>query len=212
MMLTMAYLLLIAALMGLAAHLGERLCVELGWPRRSAWLVALVASMVLPAFALLYGATPSTATPVLSLPPLLDQIPAIGRGSAITATETAAATAFNWPDWRAFDSTLAALWILSSGALLLLYLLAAWRVRGITRRAQSFAIGNRTVLVSDRLGPAVLGFFKARIVLPRWLAEQDSGLRSQVLNHEGEHIAAHDQLALLAGLLLVAVMPWNIAL
>jgi hypothetical protein len=46
---TMTYLLLIAALLGVAAHIGERICMALSWPRRTVWLGALVASVALPA-------------------------------------------------------------------------------------------------------------------------------------------------------------------
>jgi TonB family protein len=58
----------------------------------------------------------------------------------------------------------------------------------------------------------VLGFLKPRIVLPHWLAERDASFRALVIRHEREHIAARDQLSLLAALLLVATMPWNLAL
>jgi TonB family protein len=212
MIMTMAYLLLIATLLGLAAHIGERMCAELGWPRRSAWLVALVATVALPGFSLFDGATPSAATPILSLPLLLDEIPAIEGDNGTVLAASAGASSFSWPDWQALDSTVAVVWIASSGALLLLYLVAALRLRVFMGRARTLTIDGQRVLLSDRLGPAILGFFKPRIVLPRWLGKQDTALRTQVLNHEREHIAARDQLVLLAALLLVAVMPWNVAL
>lgn len=212
MMLTMAYLLLIASLIGLAAHFGERICAELGWTRRGPWLAALAASIALPAFALFYNAPSATSTPILSLPLLLDAPPVIDGGVGTAAGGQAAGSSFNWPDWRAFDAGLAMLWIASSAVLLLVYSLAGLRLNRITAKAPRLAVADDTVLLSDRLGPAVLGFFRPRIVLPRWLAEEDSGLRAQVLNHERQHIAARDQLALLAALLLVAVMPWNVAL
>jgi len=209
---TMAYLLLIASLMGLAAYLGERICAELNWPRRSAWLAALVVSLALPAVAYLYGEASTAAIPFVSLPPLVAQLPAINGGVEIPAAGPAGTSALHWPDWQAFDAVLTGLWVASSVLLLLVFLLAAWRLGRITRAAQAFTIGGNSVLLSDRLGPAVLGFFRPHIVLPRWLATEDSSLRSQVLNHEREHIAARDQLTLLAALLIVAVMPWNIAL
>ena len=62
------------------------------------------------------------------------------------------------------------------------------------------------------VGPAVFGIVKPCIVLPRWLAEQESNLRSLVLQHEREHLAARDHLLLIASLAIVASMPWNLAL
>jgi TonB family protein len=211
MILTMAYILVIAALLGFAAHVGERLGAELGWARRGPWLVALVASLALPAFAIFSVASPSAATSVLSLPPIFDQ-PTPSVGVPASATAQPSGPSFNWPDWQAFDTGFAALWIASSAALLLLGVTAIWRVHRITQDARTLAIGDREVLVSDRLGPAVFGFLRPRIVLPRWLAEEASTLRARVLDHEVEHIAARDQISLLAALLIVAAMPWNLAL
>jgi TonB family protein len=74
------------------------------------------------------------------------------------------------------------------------------------------SIGDQEILLSDSLGPAVLGFLAPRIILPRWLAEKETALRSLVLSHEREHIVAKDHVTLFAALLLVALMPWNIAL
>lgn len=209
---SMAYLFLVATLLGLAAHIAERMCAELGWPRRSAWLVAIVAALALPGFGFLRGAAPSVATPILSLPLLIDQIPAIDGREGTAVTANAGAPPFSWPDWQLLDSTIAVAWITASGALLLLYLLAALRLRAFMGRAQTLTVEGQSILLSEDLGPAVVGFFKPRIILSRWLAEQDTAVRSQVLNHEREHIAARDQLVLLAALVLVAAMPWNVAL
>jgi TonB family protein len=215
MILTMAYLLLIASLLGLGAHFGERICTILELPRRTVWLAALASSLVLPALMFLADAAPTTAaTPVLSLPPVWDQIPVIRsevQSMAAGGPDTPSAS-FNWPEWRVFEAGLIMLWTASSVAVLLLYSLAGLRMRGIMREAEFATIDGQAVLLSERLGPAVVGFFKPRIVVPRWLAQNDSVLRSQVLLHEREHLAAHDQLSLLAALLLIACMPWNIAL
>jgi TonB family protein len=96
--------------------------------------------------------------------------------------------------------------------MLLVCFLAGLRLRRVVRQSQTMSIGDQEVLLSDSLGPAVLGLIRPRIVLPRWLAEQESALRTYVLSHEREHIAARDQLTLFAALLIVALMPWNIAL
>jgi TonB family protein len=212
MILTMAYLLVVAVLLGFAAHVGERICPELGWPRRSVWLLALGGSIAVPALTLFDAAAPTAATPLLSLPPLLDQLPAFNAAAGVATGDGATGSSFNWPDWQIFDSALAVVWAVSSAILLLFFAVAAWRVSAIAKRADSLTIGDQKVLVTDRLGPAVLSFLRPRIVLPRWLAHQNTPLRTQVLAHEREHIAARDPLALLAALLLVVLMPWNIAL
>jgi hypothetical protein len=93
--------------------------------------------------------------------------------------------------------------------MLLTCLLAGLQLHRATRNGRLLRIGDHTVLLSDRFGPAVMGFIRPRIVLPLWLAEQDTSLRIQVLRHEREHIAAHDQRVLLAALLLVAACAVN---
>jgi TonB family protein len=223
--LTIAYLLLIAAMLGLAAQLGERICVALDWPRRSVWLGALIASVALPAAAWISAALapiPPSATPIMSLPPLFDQLPLLrddagpaAEGIAAVgaaASSAQAAWSFNWPDWRGFETTLIGLWIASSAVLLLSVWLAARRIHRTVRGAPSLKIGEQTVLLSNRYGPAVIGFLQPRIVLPHWLAGQHSALRMHVLEHERQHIAAQDQRVLLMAVLLVASMPWNLAL
>jgi len=68
------------------------------------------------------------------------------------------------------------------------------------------------VLLSDGFGPALVGFFSPRIVMPRWTLGLDREQRRLALLHESEHRAAHDTLLLLAGAAAVALTPWNPAL
>src|SRR5690606_36406073 len=46
-------------------------------------------------------------------------------------------------------------------------------------------------------------------VVPAWVLELDAELRGLLLRHERAHAAAGDPRVLLAGLFLVAAMPWN---
>jgi hypothetical protein len=68
------------------------------------------------------------------------------------------------------------------------------------------------VLVSARMGPAIFGLAKPRIIFPQWLLDAPSEAQRLVLLHEREHAAARDPLLLSAGLLLVTLAPWNPAL
>jgi hypothetical protein len=74
------------------------------------------------------------------------------------------------------------------------------------------ALEGVEVAVSEGVGPAVLGILSPRIVVPRWLLEEAAQRRSAVLAHESEHLRAHDGRLLLAALLLVALLPWNLPL
>ena len=68
------------------------------------------------------------------------------------------------------------------------------------------------VLVSRDVGPAVVGFFPGRIVLPEWALSVDAAARRLILDHEKEHLRGRDPQLLFLMLVLVAAMPWNPAL
>lgn len=211
MILTMAYTFLVTALLASSALYAERISADLGRPRRFAWCVALLGSIVVPAYSLLVEtAAPDAA--VLSLPLAFEFVPRFDAADIAATAATGAAPWLTWPDWAIFDSAIVALWIAGSAVILLSYVVASIMLQRLARRSETITIGEQPILVSDDVGPAVFGIARPRIVLPRWLAEQDSDLRSLVLQHEHEHLAARDHLLLIAALALVATMPWNLAL
>jgi Ca2+-binding EF-hand superfamily protein len=65
------------------------------------------------------------------------------------------------------------------------------------------------VLLSEITGPALLGVFKPRIVVPRWLLQQSDSTQVLILEHERQHMKARDPLMMVAGLFIIAVVPWN---
>jgi hypothetical protein len=65
------------------------------------------------------------------------------------------------------------------------------------------------VWVSRGLGPAVIGFVRSMIVLPRWAMDSPPRLRTLMLAHEREHLAAGDPMLLLFGLCALVIAPWN---
>ncbi len=71
-------------------------------------------------------------------------------------------------------------------------------------------VAGVSVTVSDDVGPAVVGIVHPRIVVPRWLLQQDAETQGIVIAHEREHLRAQD-IRVLGGALLVAVLlPWNL--
>lgn len=212
MILTMIYACVVATLLAAAALYAERISADIGWPRRLAWSVALAMSIALPLLALLVETSPRESG-ILSLPQPLTLIPNLAPADAPASGELrATAPGLAWPDWQLADSWLIGLCITSTAIVLLLLVIAAVGLRRIARSATVSKIGDQEVLVSDDLGPAVFGIFRPRILLPRWLANQESSLGAYVLRHEREHLAARDQTLLMLALLGVASMPWNPAL
>ncbi|MGD8340524.1 MAG: TonB family protein [Gammaproteobacteria bacterium] len=205
----MAYALLTGALLGLASLLSDRIMAELGWARRGVWLVALLASVVLPAWSV-WMPGPGVVEPGEGIPFAFDFMP--GVVPVVFANAVTGAISESWltlPDWDTFDYPLAVVWTAMSALVLALLCATGFGLYRSLSRADTISVGNQEIVLSDRLGPAVVGFFKPRIVLPRWIAHADAKFRLLVLTHEREHIAARDQLMLLGALLLVACMPWN---
>lgn len=101
------------------------------------------------------------------------------------------------------------LWIAASAVAVVVYLRA---VRALRRERGEWRVTvaeAMPVWVSERTGPAVVGFLRSLVVAPGWamaLAERE---RRMLLRHEAEHVAAWDPTLLLAGLATCAALPWS---
>jgi len=208
----MVYALVVGTLFSMSALLVERISSPLRFGRRWIWLAALALSVLLPLLAVVSGGQePSGANEIqstVSRSPA-DAVSLEPNASVFDLIETPRVT---WPQWNDFNAPLTALWISSSAVVLLLYGFAWINLYLNRRRWQLVQMHGTSVFVSEKLGPAVFGFMTPRIVVPAWLVNAEPRTRALVLQHEQEHIAAGDQRALLTGLLLVAIAPWNIAL
>ena len=101
--------------------------------------------------------------------------------------------------------------IAALGALMLLALVHL-RLRFARRRWPVADLHGQRVRIAPAAGPAVIGLVGAEIVVPRWLLGRAEHEQRLVIAHEREHLRAHDHLALAAGALGVALMPWNPAM
>lgn len=73
-------------------------------------------------------------------------------------------------------------------------------------------LDGRDVLVSEDLGPGVVGWIRSVIVMPRWAFRMPAQERELMLQHEGEHCHAGDMRLAGIAILLLAALPWNVAL
>lgn len=186
------YAIVIAALVGLAAVAVEHLLAELRRPRRFAWLGAFVVALAFPPLA--WWLAPAAPAPL-----------------TIVAGERPpqAFAAYAAIDWNAIFIPL---WVVATAVLLTFYG-AAWLRLGLLARRWPQASGEpSSVVVAADVGPAVLGILKPCIVLPRWLMDAPAAVRSTVLAHELEHIAARDPMLIVAAQLVAIALPWNLPL
>lgn len=107
------------------------------------------------------------------------------------------------------DGPLALAWAIAS------LLVAGWlatvhrRVARERRAWRRATIDGTRVSVSRAVGPAVVGVAAPDIVVPGWLLARPEQEQRLVVAHEREHLEAHDQLTLFAGVVAVALLPWH---
>jgi bla regulator protein BlaR1 len=186
------YAMVVASLVGLAAASVELLLAELKRPRRFAWLGAFAVALASPP--LLWLLAPEPRLPL-----------AVTR--AFPQPSFAAAYAqFDW------DTALLWVWLAATTVLATLYVAAWLRLALQAKRWPRETTDTVSVVVADDVGPAVLGFLRPWIVLPRWLMDAPPTVRSTVVAHELEHIAARDQAWIVTAQLITILLPWNLPL
>ena len=206
----MLYCTVTTLLLGIAAVVGER-TLPSALPRRWIWAVTLVAS-------LLFGATawfaPVPADPSDTSDRVLtmwEGTPAKSRAAQVREPDERQTAEITAPRQQ-FDSTLIVLWLALSGAYAGVLGASALSLRLQRRRWTASMVHGRPVQISDSLGPAVVGFFRPVVVLPRWALSMDAQTRGLMVAHENEHLRASDQRLLALSLLIPVLAPWNLPL
>lgn len=198
----MLYGTLIAILAGVAALALERGARVVGVAGRWCWVGAMAVALALPVTAWVRPqALPPAAiripTPngtVEATPPITITAPAI---------TTHARPAWTWDD---LDRPLVVGWGLLSLALVAWFGVGSWRLARLRRSWRS----EGSLLISDNVGPAVVGFLRCHVVVPEWSLQLGSDQRELLLAHEAEHLATHDSRLLLLSAVVLALVPWNV--
>jgi beta-lactamase regulating signal transducer with metallopeptidase domain len=115
------------------------------------------------------------------------------------------------PRWSARELALA-VWIVASVLLGLRWVHGWYRLRRARVRWKEAILAGERVLVSENLGPAVVGLVRPRVVVPSWLFLGSTNQQRMIVRHELQHLRAGDQWLLAFAPVLVALFPWNPAL
>jgi len=222
----MVFTLVLSALVALAVHLWEASRGGAGGALRWGWLAGAVA---VPVLSLLPSVAASGSWGRLPrLPGLLDRWfgragpagnaapPDIGVGEA-TVLGVGGGEGPAWfelvPGWMAALSPwMAGLWALVSAALLAGFAVRYARLRRARSSWPRQVVAGRSVLVSDHVGPGVLGLVRGETVLPRWCLELEARDRALVVAHEEEHRERRDPLLLTVSRFVALLLPWNLPL
>ena len=198
----MLYLVAVGVLVTLGALAMEGAMRAFRLPQRWVWAAAMVLGLAIPAAA---RWVPRDAAPPAAAP-AGEEV-----GTRIRLADLPAAAAGDLPriDVAALDGPLAAGWMGLSAMAALVLLSAAAVLERRRRRWRAAEVEGVPVLVSPATGPAVVGLFRSRIVLPAWVLDADPDVRALLLEHEREHLRAGDPRLLALGLACVALAPWN---
>jgi bla regulator protein blaR1 len=185
----------------LAAYCAERGLHAIGRPTRAPWVVASVATIVVPFGQLLalwvWSPTASTGANSAQLLP----ITTILTSGVVERLSAAAIVRLEY--W------LLGLWICASLVLLVRLHVCGRALERLARSWKRGEIVGTPAWISESYGPAVVGLDDAEIVVPRRIADLPLDEQRLAVAHELEHIAARDQWLVRMSALAVVVAPWN---
>ena len=203
----MLYVTLVAVTAGLAAVAWERAALLCRFPSRWAWVAALTLSVSIPLV--------HTLAPVSGSEQFLEVIGA----SSITNFDAAVPEHFSTQrslihnsGIRAIDQWLGAVWLCLSAAASLMFALGLYAVRREQRRGNATIVAGHPVVITESLGPAIVGLTRPTILVPEWIRHLSARQCEMVIAHELQHVQAKDQWLIGAAICILIAFPWNVAL
>ena len=198
------YVVTVSFLLGLAAWAFERAVRSFAFPTRWIWVGAMGGSL---GYMLLAVLRPATSSPplgtVVSTPLDALLVPVVG---SITRLAEASPSGIN------IEALLGVGWVVLTLSVTAVLLRAHLRLRSDRSTWTPAELDGRDVLVSEDLGPGVVGWIRSVIVMPRWAFGMPAEERELMLQHEGEHCNAGDTRLAGLALLLLMLLPWNLPL
>jgi len=193
------YALLVGTLVGSAAFVLDLLLRAHRLPSRGVWAGAIALSFLWPLGTLVWrnrrGAVPEVILPDLTM---------------FLALEPLKIKVAPQSFLHLLDGPIMLVWGLASGALLLFFGFLLIRTHRLRKGWDGERLQGQTVLFSDQWGPAVVGFVRPQIVLPRWCREMEDQALRLVLDHELEHVRAGDLRLIFSAGVLPILFPWNL--
>jgi TonB family protein len=198
----MLYASVVGLLVGAAAVSADRILRTHRLPTRWVWCAALLISIGVPVASRLLPE--SAPAPVVQR---LGETPASGSWQLLLEAGRTVAALLD-----PVEPLLVRGWWLGSLLLFTLVGISVLRLRRARAAWREGRVDGTPVLVSSDVGPAVLGVFRHRIVLPAWVLARNDEARELILAHEREHVRARDPLLVVASALPSLLVPWHLPL
>ena len=211
-MLCILYVNVVGMLLGLVGLLVEG-ALPATFPRRWVWLVVIATSIGLPGY---YRFHHTWAVDVALRPQAVHPRP----GNTLAMAPVALSDPDWWAHTQSYDKSINQMWNIASVGLIAWGLANLFWVLFVVTRARREQgkpgkpgiIDGVQVVVTDSIGPATVGLWRSRVLVPRWVLALPGVQRQYVLRHEEEHRRAHDPRLLFAMSLPLILMPWNLAI
>lgn len=211
-MLCVLYVIAVGALLGVAGVLIER-ALPTAFPRRWVWCVIIPTSLFIPGYYRTHHMwSVGEAFARQSAQPSMSH----GFGAASLAALDPAW----WAHIESYDRAINRVWLTVSALLIVwgvvnvvrvLYVVYASRTREDDATTPAIVDGV-PVVVTESMGPATVGLWRSRVLVPRWVLALPGMQRKYVLRHEDEHRRSHDAGLLFVASLTLILVPWNLAL
>lgn len=204
------YVIFVSLLLGLAAVAAERRAHLRGTTSRWYWISAIIGSLLIPTV---------IASVSIELPDIFNS-QTVQKVIVLREATSNNLSPFLWvseslpipTEYHNANAIIKQLWLWLS-AFLLCALTASgvhllWRKQGWKKST----LLNIPVLVTDDIGPAVVGLINPQIVIPQWVIELPPSQQQAILDHEQSHLDSGDPRLLTVAVCLLVFMPWNIPL
>lgn len=210
MIIWMFYVVIVSALLGLAALAAERAALVRHTSTRWYWILAIVASLILPTL---------ISSVSIEIPSVTNHTQAEKKFILKEVTSPYLSPAL-WVSRSQFEGTtvkfnnelVKKIWMSLSTVLLFVLLVSAAQLYWRKRKWMKSSLLNTPVLLTDDVGPAVVGLMNSHIVIPSWVINAPISQQKAIIAHEQSHLEAGDPLLLTIALSLLVFMPWNLPL
>jgi len=206
----MLYVIMVTLLLSIGAWVAERAARLQRGRTRWIWITAIVASLALPTVI----ASVSLQLPNVMSPAVAEKVVVLREATtqALSPVMWISGSAGEPAGWRDLDGVLTTLWRGASLAMLLALVASGIHLALRKRRWRRDSLAGAQVLVTEDVGPAVVGLLRPRIVVPRWVTMALPKHQTAVIAHEQSHLDARDPQLFTFALALLVFMPWNLPL